>query len=524
VSPKLIEQKYSAPAITPENADLEQSQLSGDKNGTGHLPEPNYSPEPILSAAEDFRGSWVMLDRSQEIDAGQFIRGWKNLAAALVRCGLSNADRVVMSVGNGPLFPAALAAIISVGGSPLLTHCETPPAELHRTAARFGARFILCDYGQESHLSEIANRVQTVSTADWSRVLWAELPDIEIKDLSYTTSLAGVPLHPTSGTTGHARVAARPGAAAMAEARHWVESVGVDRTDTIMAVPPMSHAYAFGGCVTTPLLSSARVITMRRFSPKLVFRALEQCDVTLLTTVPVTLDLLMFGAGDRLRRQGMKVITAGSPLSRQLAARFKNISGITVRPLYGTTETGAITVGPPDFEVSTHCVGLPFGDVEVRILPSPAGAELGDDAGLVCVRSPSMMAGYVDDDLVDASPLVNGWFRTGDIGRIDSFGMIHLLGRETDVINVYGMKIIPSEVEEVIAAMADVIEVKVYAGQRSDSQYVKASIVGNGSLNAAAVRAHCEKHLVYYKRPEIIHMVESLPRTPSGKIIINQLP
>ena len=159
----------------------------------------------------------------------------------------------------------------------------------------------------------------------------------------------------------------------------------------------------------------------------MVFRPLEEYDVTLMPTVPVTLEVLMFGAGERLRRPGLRVITAGSPLSHVLAGQFKSISGITVRPLYGTTETGAISVGIPDFDVITSCVGLPMKGVEARIQPSPAAAELGEGVGRVYVRSSSMMAGYVSEGTVDVSPLSDGWFRTGDIGRSDSMGMLHLL-------------------------------------------------------------------------------------------------
>ena len=78
------------------------------------------------------------------------------------------------------------------------------------------------------------------------------------------------------------------------------------------------------------------------------------------------------------------------------------------------------------------------------------------------------------------------------------------------------MKVVPSEVEEVVVAAAGVLEVKVYAGQRCDSQYVKAAVVGNGNLDVASIRAHCEKHLVYYKRPETIHVLPSLSPTVSA--------
>lgn len=494
------------------------------------------SPEPILAAAENFAGVWVDLDRSLEIDAATFARRRKALSAALAAHGLGRGDRIVMAIGNGPLFPTVLTAILERGGSPLVVHCETPPAELLRTAARFAARFIARDSGPASELTAFTPHVATISGEPWERVLWAELRgDASRLGLAGPISdsngsegsavrLAGVPLHPTSGTTGHPRIAVRPGAAAMAEARHWVEAVGIDQDDVILAIPPMSHAYAYGACVMTPLLTSARLLTMRRFSPRRVFQALEEYPVTLMPTVPVTLDVLMFGVGDRFRRRGLRVITAGSPLPQRTGARFKEISGISVRPLYGATETGIIAIVPPDFDAPPGCVGLPIGDVEVAVRTPPVAAELAEGVGTVYVRSSSMMAGYVSEGAVDDSPLAGGWFRTGDLGRFDAAGMLHLLGRETDVINVCGMKVVPSEVEEVIGAVAGVVEVKVYAGQRADTQYVKAAVVGAADLDLAAIRAHCEKQLVYYKRPEKYYVLQQLPRTPSGKIIRPQLP
>jgi len=106
-----------------------------------------------------------------------------------------------------------------------------------------------------------------------------------------------------------------------------------------------------------------------------------------------------------------------------------------------------------------------------------------------------------------------------------SAGNIHLLGREAEVINVEGLKVIPSEVEEVIAAVPGVVEVKVYAGKRkSGGQFIKAAVVVEGRLDVQTIRAACERNLVYYKRPERIITLDRLPRSPAGKIQRDQLP
>jgi acyl-coenzyme A synthetase/AMP-(fatty) acid ligase len=455
------------------------------------------------------------------VDPSAFARGWKELAAALGRAGLCESDRVVMAVGNGPLFCATLAAILSRGGSPLLLHGETPPAELRRTAARFDARFVICDAPVEADLAATGLEVKTVSGSAWARLLWAEVG--RPGERADFFPLPAVPLHPTSGTTGEPKIAARPGPCAIAEAAHYVETLGIDAGDTLMALAPMSHAYAYGMCAMVPLLTGANLVSMRKFGPKLVFQALDDYRITIMPAVPVMLDMLMFGAGRRLRRPGLRVLTAGSPLPLRTALEFKQASGTSVRPLFGTTETGGIAIGVPDYDPPTGCIGPPIRGVGVE-MRSKAGEELEGGLGYVHILNSSMMAGYLTPQGIDASPIVDGWFRTGDLGCFDEFGYVHLKGRETDVINVFGMKVVPSEVEEVIRQLPEVREVKVYAGQNvTGSQFVKAAVAGP-DLQVATIRAHCEKHLVYYKRPDAVILLDALPKNAAGKIVRDRLP
>jgi len=267
-------------------------------------------------------------------------------------------------------------------------------------------------------------------------------------------------------------------------------------------------------------------VSMRSFQASRVFQALAQEGVTIFPAVPAMLEVLMFGAGDRLRGAVRTVLSAGSPLSERTASRFRAKSGITIRPLYGTTETGGITVAPAGEEqVAGGCVGPAMLGVETQVRPHPHTTEAPPGVGQLHVRSSSMMAGYLGRDTIETGFLPDGWFATGDLAWMDQAGRIHLMGREADVINVEGLKVIPSEVEEVIAALAGVVEVKVYAGRRlSGGQFIKAAVVLEGEVDESAIRAHCEKHLVYYKRPERILPVERLPRSPAGKILRDQLP
>jgi acyl-CoA synthetase (AMP-forming)/AMP-acid ligase II len=340
-------------------------------------------------------------------------------------------------------------------------------------------------------------------------------------------ALAGTPLHQTSGTTGMPKVAVRPGRAATEEARHYIETTGIDRRDTIIVVSPMSHAYAYGMGFMVPMLSGANIVHMREYSPKLLFDAFAKLNVTVFPAVPAMLETLLFGAGDRLRNSPRTVFAAGAPLPERVARNYREKSGAIVRPLYGTTETGGISIAVTDRDGTIGgCVGPAMQGVEVEIRSAARADETdGPPLTTLLVRSSSMMAGYLEPSGLDASPLQGGWFHTGDVARLDEFGSIHLRGRITEVINVGGMKVVPSEVEEVIAAIDGVNEVKVYAGSsRSGAQFVKAAIVADASLDDATLREHCARQLIYYKRPGAIVRLAALPRTPSGKVILKELP
>jgi acyl-coenzyme A synthetase/AMP-(fatty) acid ligase len=116
-------------------------------------------------------------------------------------------------------------------------------------------------------------------------------------------------------------------------------------------------------------------------------------------------------------------------------------------------------------------------------------------------------------------------FKTGDLAKVDSAGAIHIIGRTKEVINVAGFKVLPGEVESVLAKLNGVVEVAVYAGKhRSGSEIVKAAIVSVRPIPLSEVKAHCNDFLAEYKRPEIINFLPALPRSLSGKLLRGQLP
>ncbi|MBX7168067.1 MAG: acyl--CoA ligase [Pirellulales bacterium] len=484
------------------------------------------SPGPILAACAAFRGSIIDLDAGRVVGPAALGRGREHLARELTQCGVQPGERIVVAVANGPAFFAVLGAALEIGAAPLLVHVKTPAVELRRTALRFGAPWVLTDEASDTELDDAQLPArQLAADGTWHTRLARVSPQDPAFELRFP-ALPAVPLHPTSGTTGVPKVAVRPGACAIAEAAHYVETIGIGPHDVILATTPMSHAYAYGMGVMVPLISHAKVVTMRSFDAAIARRALLEQGITILPAVPAMLDVLTFGAGNSLRGTARCVLSAGAPLPERTARRFFECAGVHVRPLYGTTETGGISVGTADFGLAGDgYVGPSMRGVDAEIRAAGAMSNSREDIGRVAIRSSSMMAGYLAYDGIDMAAIADGWFVTGDIGMRDERGGLHLHGRESEVINVGGLKVIPVEVEEVLAALPGVMDVKVYAGQdRNGRQFVKAALVTDPQVDEARVRAYCDAELVYYKRPRTVVLTDRLPRTPSGKIIAAQLP
>jgi acyl-coenzyme A synthetase/AMP-(fatty) acid ligase len=482
-----------------------------------------FSSAPLLDAFENFRGSWLDLDHKIKTSADELKSVKNKLCAEMRATGLADGDRVVMALHNGPLFAAVWAACLEAGASPVLMHGDTPAIELDDIAERSAARFVVTEAGTQCQGPENSDNFSQLLTVESLGILRWRRADGPSAGSPFARFPAA-PWHPTSGTTAGPKIAVRPGPCAVAEPLHYIETLGIERSDVLLCAIPMSHAYAYGMCFLVSMLTSADVLFMRRFHPPLALRALQEMGVTILPAAPAMLDFLL--AADAVGHPRI-VLSAGAPLSKTTFEAYSARHGLLIRPLYGTTETGGISIGREgdDFDGG---VGPPMRGVEVALHPYDGSANA-PGAGLLRVRSSSMMAAYWDDGLegtgMNRAPLRDGWFETGDLARIDAEGRITLLGRQSEIINAFGFKVIPREVEDVIALLPDVQEVKVYAGKHWQGfDVVQAAVACRGALDEDAILRHCEQHLVSYKCPSVIRFVSSLPRTPSGKIAVSRLP
>ena len=327
----------------------------------------------------------------------------------------------------------------------------------------------------------------------------------------------------TSGTTGHTRVALRPVSALMAEAENYRTALDL-APGTVLACPvPLHHAYGFGLAILAAPLAGATTLVTSADRPRMLLRALDEHDVTLVAGVPPMLRLLAEAAISPPRRR-IGFLTAGMPMDQRTAELIGTVLGGWLGEVYGTTETGPICVRPPVPWQDARSLGRPLPGVRVELRPSvdvpaaqPQDGAADAPSGVVAVHSSTAMTGYLYPDRVDTAPVSNG-FVVGDIGRQTPDGLV-IVGRTANCVNVGGTKVSPEEVEAVLLEFPTVRSCLVDGmpderlGQRIRARVTPADV------DLSALQAFCRQRLSGVKLPTRFLCVETLETTATGKVI-----
>ncbi len=220
-------------------------------------------------------------------------------------------------------------------------------------------------------------------------------------------------------------------------------------------------------------------------------------------------------------------VGGGMAVQEAVSNKWKEVTGQHITQAYGLTETspGAI-ISLPGADEFTGSIGLPISSTEVSICDDD-GNELGiGEIGEICIRGPQVMEGYWQQpEETEKVMLPDGWFRTGDIGRMDDKGFVYIEDRKKDMILVSGFNVYPNEIEGVAVELDGVLEAAAIGKPDEKSgEIVKLFVVrSDPSLTEAQVKEHCRKNLTGYKRPRIIEFRDDLPKTNVGKILRREL-
>ncbi|HEY3118116.1 MAG TPA: AMP-binding protein [Chloroflexota bacterium] len=330
----------------------------------------------------------------------------------------------------------------------------------------------------------------------------------------------------TSGTTGKPKGAmlSHGNVRAMIDGLH--ESWGWRSDDVLLHALPLFHIHGLFVAATTALRAGATMILLPRFDAEVVLEYLPRSTVFM--GVPTMYHRL--AREERMTRERcsrIRLFACGSaPLSVPDFAAFQERSGCTILERYGMTETGMLTSNPLVGVRKPGSVGIPMPGVEV-MLADQATLNLAaeGEVGEIWVRGPNVFTGYLDRPEANEDAFVDGWFRTGDLGRRDADGYYSIVGRARDLVISGGLNVYPAEVEWVLDSVEGVEESAIIGLPDDDlGERVTAVIVrSHPEVSAAAITQAARAQLAPYKCPRQIEFVSSLPRNAMGKVDKAQL-
>ncbi|MCW5715921.1 MAG: long-chain fatty acid--CoA ligase [Bauldia sp.] len=477
---------------------------------------PGAGATPLLDLWSGFRGAVDCASSGRTWPADD-LRGAADIVGRrFARAGVRPGDPVLLMVANTAAFPVALAALLSLGANPFLTFAGAAEATVRRLVGEFGIRHVVHDFA--AGVSRLPASTFAVAAETPVGALRLALLATGATETALRPEGRGVILHPTSGTYGAAKYCIRDQAVAIAEARNYVGAIGVYDRCRVTVTTPLTHAFAYGFGLVSTLLTDGTLALDAAFNPKRVLREDALRSTILALVPPMVRRLADLSRGSGQPPMSPHVFYAGAPVDAGVAAAFETVFGRDLHAILGTTETGAIATSY-DPAGRLAGVGRPLPDVAVTIAERAATSGLGPGLGELCVRSPSLMQGYLGAPALARDEA----FSTGDIARVDDEGCLHLVGRVRDVINLGGMKVDPAEVEAALLAYPGITDAAVYPGLRVEGEFVQAAVVGD-DVDVTDLRRHCLAELDAHKVPAIVHVLSALPRTPSGKCLKVQCP
>jgi malonyl-CoA/methylmalonyl-CoA synthetase len=325
----------------------------------------------------------------------------------------------------------------------------------------------------------------------------------------------------TSGTTGRSKGAMLSHANLASNAFALIELWQFTRDDVLLHALPVYHTHGLFVGMNTVLLSGGKLLFHRKFNADDVMRDLS--NATCFMGVPTFYTrLLKHEKLTKVATKHMRLFVSGSaPLLAETHREFENRTGHVILERYGMTETNMIASNPYDGKRCAGTVGFALPHVEVKITDPATSQELphGKD-GMIEVRGPNVFQSYWrNPEKTKEDKRDNGFFITGDLGRIDAEGYLVISGRAKDLIITGGFNVYPKEVEEIIDALPGVKESAVIGLPHSDfGEAVTAVVVTEVELEESDMLATLKTQLGGFKVPKRIVFVSDLPRNAMGKV------
>jgi long-chain acyl-CoA synthetase len=482
-------------------------------------------PQMFRSVADRSADRIAVVDKGQAVSYGALQQRVDSLAAQLLRMGVRVGDAVGLMLPNSVEFVVAYRGIAAVGAivvplnehyqqNELLYFLDVCDLSALITCQQFAAlcRRVLSTYQRPCMLllMEEQERGQPADKAALEQI--ADKINVD-GPLMYQFS---------SGSTGRPKQIARTHRNLLFELGNLAMTLGVTSKDRFIGVAPFSHVNGLVRSMMTSQSVGATLYPVPKFERRAVASLIEQQAITVFIAVPFMFSTLAQGRFGRTPDfSSLRLaVSSSAPMPVKHNRLFWQRFGMHVRQLYGSTETGTVSVNlSEDIENSLSSVGPPIHGVKVQVFTEDREVVRTDEMGEFAVRSVSVVEGYKGLPELNQEVFHNGYFFTGDLGRRDGRGLLYLIGRKKWFINKAGFKIDPRELEELLESHPKVQEVVVLGIPTPyGDEKVKAVIVPKAMCTAEEIVEFCQGQIADFKIPSLVEFRDQLPKSPTGKI------
>ena len=471
----------------------------------------------------------AVVEGDQRTTYADLWRDARRCATALAERGLGPGSRVALLAPNVTDFVRAYYGVLAAGGVvvPVPTLLNADEATYLVQASGAAAILHHASYAEQASAAAAATGIPAIDVAG--------LGEGHEPVPAHATREADDPavIFYTSGTTG------RPKGAVLSHLNLVMNSTvnafdanPIRRDDVVMGCLPLFHTFGQTVSMNSTFRVGATLVLQPRFDPVAALEIMKAEATTLFFGVP-TMYIHLLGAArsaDSLPDL-RECVSGGASLPVAVLEDFEKTFATTVYEGYGLSETSpTASVNQPWFGTRAGTVGHPIWGVEVEIADEnvtdaihllPAG-ELGE----IVVRGHNVFQGYLDNPAATAEAIVDGWFRTGDIGRLDEDGFIWIVDRTKDLIIRGGFNVYPREVEEVLMRHPGVAQVAVIglADEASGEEICAVVVPAEGAtVDPQELIAWSREHLAKHKYPRVVHLLDELPTGPSHKVLKREL-
>ena len=469
-----------------------------------------------------------LVEEDRETTFGELHELANRVAADLRRKGIESGDRVMIVLPNSRWCIAAFFGCWKIGAIVVTANPALTARELGLQLAQSRPRAVIASAARMATVRaadrEVGGGVKVWLAEDDMRELPASPP---VTPLLVAPAAAAI-LY-TSGTTGVPKGAVLRHDGIYWAQQQWCDVLGLTEDDVVYAGMPLFHSYGLILLMVAAVMAGHRLVLRNGFEFPRVLRLVAEHRVTVLPSVPPVFQAIASLRWDDSAYDfsALRVIVSGAaPITAATIARAQQrLGNPTFLEGYGITETSTlITFGPLGAPVGS--VGRALPGVELRLVDGYGKQVATGERGEIWVRTPGLMAGYLDAPDATARAVTDGWYHTGDVGVLDADGNLRVVDRLTDLILVNGENVYPREIEEVIEQFPGVARtavVRIPFDATGEAPLALVVATDGATICVRDLVAYLRERLAAFKLPRRVELVDAIPTSVSGKVARKEL-